>query len=267
MEKKTYPPYTYTDDKGFLHLSEEDASVGLIENIDIDSQLNAIYQTFKIIEKAKQNEIEIIKNLEKKSINKNDDSNNPFSIVDCVVDAYNHSVYFDAANSMSTVGMIAPTLESIMYEVFKNIGRKYGESILKSDSKRLKGTKEKWDCHFFYDTSPRKNLTKGILQLLTDTGLGEYFPEDFGHLIDALFSYRNKMFHNGFEWPEKERKKFQKKIKDSHWPDSWFSCSTVGNQPWVFYMSDTFQSKCLNTFKEIIKRIGRFYLDNMEKLI
>jgi len=121
--------------------------------------------------------------------------------------------------------MIAPTLESTMNEIFENIGRKFGNSILKSDSKRFKGRKEKWDCHFLYcDATHHRNLVKRILKLLTDTGLNEYFPEDFEQSIDALFKYKNKMFHNGFEWPERERKKFQEKIKDSHWPESWFIC-------------------------------------------
>ena len=266
-----YPPYTNDDDNWIMHLSAEDASAVLIEMIDIDSQLHAIYQTFKMIEKAKQDEREHIKELEQIAKETQENPYEPFSNVDRVIDAYHNSVYFDAANSMSTVGMIAPTMESILFEVFQNIGKKFKPSILKVNSVRNKlKRKEKFDCHYFYDIDNQKtgkNITKGTMQILEDTGFKPYFPADFEFIIDALFTYRNKMFHNGLEWPVKEREKFQRKIEISKWPESWFSCSTSDNQPWIYYMSGAFQSKCIDLFVKVINGIGRFYLDNENLII
>jgi hypothetical protein len=259
------PSYSNTDDDGFLHLSEEDASVGLIISIDVDSQLSAIYHVFSMIEKSKNEHQKTISNLEKATKN-SDSSDGPYTVVDQLVDEYHFSVYFDAANSMSTVGMIAPTLESILYETFSNIGNEFGDRVLSTHSLRLGSKKEKWDCHeyFFEKERCKKDINKGILQLINDTGMQEYLPNDFLKMVEAVFTYRNKMFHNGFEWPEAERSNFSKRIQESHWPDEWFSCSRSNSQPWIYYMSNMFQTRCMEMIHLLVKAIGRFYLKHKE---
>lgn len=256
--------YTYFDSKGILHLSGADASVSLIELMDIDSQKNAIYKTFSIIDKAKSEIDESIANLEN-AAKKSSGEQNPL-IVDKLVDTYHLSVFYDAANSMSTIGMISPTFESIIYEIFLNIGKNFGEEILKKDTQRnINEKKFIWDCHYVIkDSKKYKDIVKGIKQLLYVTKLDSYFPNDFIDVIDAMFTYRNKMFHNGFEWPIAEREKFKKKIISKNWPDDWFFCSTSNDEPWIFYMSTKFQKRCISLLDEIINGVGQYYLENHE---
>ena len=247
----TIPDITFMDNHGQIQLSAEDAAIYLIENIDFDSQKYAILKALKIIEKAineNSNEILKLENEAKGSSGKKRDF-----LVDELVDEYHYSVYFDAANSMSSVGMIAPTIESIMYEVFQNIGKKFGVKILNENSLRKSLSKKyMWDCHYYMEEGKsKKNIVKGIMQLLQDTQLNTFLPSDFDNIIDALFSYRNNIFHNGFEWPKNIKDKFQKKINDSNWPDTWFSCSTSNNEPWIFYMTDKFQNQCLKMLDEV----------------
>ena len=264
MEEKEYSISTYWDEDR-IQLSPEDASAVLIETIDIDSHLLAIYETFRWIESLKKEKSSEIKKLEEATKNPQD-KNLPFTSVDFLVGAYHQSVYVDAANSMSTIGMIAPTLESILYEIFKNIGTKYEHTILNESSSRFKlKEKEKFDCHYFFDKKLKKGvkgLTKGAIELIEDTGLITYLPSDLSYVIDAIFSYRNKMFHNGFEWPESEKIIFEKKINNSNWPQEWFSKATSDNKPWIFYMTDLFQTKCIKTINDIIIGTGNFVINH-----
>ena len=269
MEDKKYPKTTYWDEDG-IYLSPEDASVVLIESIDIHSQLIAIYETFKWIESLKKEQADEIKKLED-ATKKPQNENLPFTSVDFLVDQYHQSVYVDAANSMSTIGMIAPTLESVLYEIFNKIGQKFKNPILSESSSRLKLDENKrFDCHLIYSEKSKKgfitSLTKGIIELSQDTGLQSYLPSDFPCIVDAIFSYRNKIFHNGLEWPESERINFQKKIDNSNWPVNWFSKAQSDDTPWFFYMTDTFQSLCMKTLNDIIMGAGKFVIDFEEKM-
>jgi hypothetical protein len=65
------------------------------------------------------------------------------------------------------------------------------------------------------------------------------------------------MFHHGFEWPLKERIRFEKQRKE--WSeDTWFRVSTTGDRPWIIYMTDSFIEDWLNTIAQIIGAIGKF---------
>ncbi|MCX7382601.1 MAG: hypothetical protein NT133_14565 [Alphaproteobacteria bacterium] len=73
----------------------------------------------------------------------------------------------------------------------------------------------------------------------------------------ALVSYRNNMFHNGFEWPPETREKFSARIKNDGWPGNWFTQATRGDVPWVFYMSDDFVAKCLELIEKVLDGVGK----------
>lgn len=79
-------------------------------------------------------------------------------------------------------------------------------------------------------------------------------------MLDALFKYRNKMFHNGFEWPKDERAKFERLIVTSGWPSDWFSRSTSNHETWIIYMSDVLIRHSLTRIDEILVGIGAFIL-------
>ena len=83
-------------------------------------------------------------------------------------------------------------------------------------------------------------------------------PSDFAPTIKALFLYRNRMFHLGFEWPPKARENFAKTVRESEWPTDWFGKATIDDQPWMFYMSKTFIAHCLTSIEQIAIGINEF---------
>lgn len=85
-----------------------------------------------------------------------------------------------------------------------------------------------------------------------------HLPGDPRPTLQALFEYRNKMFHCGFEWPVDEREQFDNRIKEAKWPFDWFDKATSGGKPWVFYLTDTFINHCLTMVERVIEGIGAF---------
>ncbi len=100
-----------------------------------------------------------------------------------------------------------------------------------------------------------QGIAKAIICLSKSKKLIHFFPEDFEKTIEALFLYRNKMFHNGLIWPENERKQFR--IKKGGWPQSWFEETTDTEQPWIFYMSTEFIEHCLWTIEQVLDGYGK----------
>lgn len=164
---------------------------------------------------------------------------------------------------MAAVGMLAPIIESILCQSFRGIRRSFEtNSIPFSSHPRWKlTTNEKWDCHYVFSQSggKKRNLVKGILQLANATGLTAHLPNDFGPTLQALFEYRNKMFHFGFEWPTFEREQFHKRIAD--WPSDWFSLATSDHKPWIFYVTDTFINHSFNIIDSVLAGVGAFARD------
>ena len=175
------------------------------------------------------------------------------------IDHLHYSVYHDAAHSMASVGLISPFVESIFYQSFRSIEREMTKKVpLPSDHERwIRPAEDQWDCHYVWENGRRRaNLVKGIMQLAHAVDLTGYLPDDLGLTLSALFEYRNKMFHCGFEWPLEERLRFDQRL--SGWPKDWFVKATSGDAPWVFYMSPIFVAHCLDRTEEIIAGIGKF---------
>lgn len=171
------------------------------------------------------------------------------------------SVYQDAAHSMAAVGMLAPFVETLFVQCFHGIRR-----LLFADAdpqphhtRWAAGGKHRWECSWWWDgTRWRKELVRGVLQLAEAIGLSSELPASLETTLCALFSYRNKMFHCGFEWPMPERVDFGKRIEQKRWPQAWFLQSTIGDEPWIFYLSPDFVDHCLDVVEEILDGIGAF---------
>ncbi len=171
------------------------------------------------------------------------------------------SAYQSAAYSMAAVGMLAPFLESIFHQSFFGIKDNFfsKNNHPNTHSRWEKDILETWDCHFVWDKNHRgKDLVRGIIQLSDATGLRAFLPQDITILLTVLFSYRNKMFHCGFEWPIEERNRFWNRIKEENWPVSWLEAATSGGEPWLIYLSDDFISHCVESIEEIINGISRY---------
>ncbi len=56
------------------------------------------------------------------------------------------------------------------------------------------------DSHFLFAVSGRRrDLVLGIGQLAQSISVTAYFPDVYEYILQALFEYRNKMLHYGFE--------------------------------------------------------------------
>ena len=189
--------------------------------------------------------------------------------VDVWIEKVYQSSYQGAAHSMAAVGMTAPLIESVFDHTFQEIGRLTIELPPLTKHYRLQEvTKKTWDCRWVLNKDGKwsKNLAKGMVQLVDTIGLKAHLSEALAGALEptlsALFAYRNRMFHCGFEWPVKEREKFQAELSTSGWPAEWFSKAMTGNRPWIFYMSQTFIDHCLTMSGEIVSAIGGFCLEH-----
>ena len=145
--------------------------------------------------------------------------------VDVLSELIHESFYQDVAHSMAAVGMLAPLIETIFRAVFKCIGAPW----------------------------PRGDIAKNIVKCIEGDGSGikQHMPTTLETTLEALFTYRNRMFHFGFEWPSEERRKFNKSL--SQWPHDWFNAVTSGGEPWMFYMSSIYIIHCLDLAEDVLE--------------
>lgn len=259
-DQSAQPEWLDSSGQGDLFDSFTDREVGLIllSNMDYEAQLLAVHALLRRQKGAEQDEIVEIEAFAKRTSGLRNQR-----AVDEWVDHLHASVYQKAAHSMAAVGMLAPLFESILCQSFSGIRRSFEtNSIPFSSHPRWKLiTKEQWDCHYVFTQSggKKKNLVKGVLQLADATGLTAHLPNDLRPTLQALFEYRNKMFHFGFEWPTVERERFQMQTAD--WPSDWFATATEDHKPRIFYLTDTFINHCLTIIDSVLGGVGVFTRD------
>ena len=241
------------------NLSDADGACLVLSDLDYDLQLRAIRGLLTRQDKADEElvaKIDAVKKLAAQGsgiLNQHAD--------EAWVGYMYDSVYQDAAHSMAAIGMIAPFIESVFYQAFQNIGHEMTKDISppNNHARWQRPAQDQWDCHFVWVNGRRKDdLVRGIIQLIDAIGMTSYMPDDLKPTLSALFEYRNKMFHCGFEWPLEERRRFDKRLNESGWPPDWFSKATSDGEPWIFYMSSVFIEHCLVRADQIITGIGGF---------
>lgn len=178
-------------------------------------------------------------------------------LIDEIIGRYEKSVYFDAARSLSAVGMLAPLIESLFSQFFAHLGSIL-ESDVHSEHERWSiALRTRWDCHYVMESKgPRKALVAGILQLSDATKLMECLPPDIKMTLDALFTYRNRMLHHGLEWPRDVRIAFAEFIKP--FPSNWFSSATSDGHPWIFFITEDFVQHLLKTVEAVFEAMTDF---------
>jgi hypothetical protein len=240
---------------GFPQLDDRDYACLLLPDLDYDAQLRAIHNLLRLHRRASGELGEEIREIDayaRRSVGLRNER-----AVDEWLDRMHASVYQDAAHSMAAVGMLAPLVESIFHQALCGVRERVSSAPSNHDRWQHPGDKRRpeWDCHFIWNGSKwEKDLVKGIRDLADAVGLSRHLPEDLMPKLQALFRYRNRMFHHGFEWPMDERENFCR----SDWPDHWFSAATSGGNPWVFYMTDVFIDECVNSIAQTIEAIGAF---------
>lgn len=248
-------------DSGLPSMSHRDGAVFILERLDYEQQLIAIRGLLHRNEEADKRVAEQMKGLNEQARKSSGQSNE--RAVDAWGEHFYISVYQDAAHSMAALGMIAPLFESLLFQAFQGIREKYfGKNAIASGGPRVDivDPNAYWDCHNYYDrkeAQTKLNVVAGVQQLSKAVGLKPYLPADLTRMLEALFEYRNYMFHNGFEWPEECCAQFAARVEKCGWQD-WFSTATRGNQPWIFYMTETFIAHCLDMVDKVLDALGAY---------
>jgi hypothetical protein len=248
-----------------IDLSDRDRACQILDRIDYEQQLTAI-KGLLARNKAADKQLEAERDEIMAFIRKSTGSAQERAIDESGENFY-AMVYQGAAHSMAALGMIAPTYESMFFHAFQGIReafRKAGVSPPPHARSGITITDHYWDCHLVHsqDAKPktRTNLVKGIMELAEATQLE--LPDGLQSLLEALFYYRNKMFHYGFEWPRSECLKFSKRIAEKKW-DDWFERAEHAGEPWIFYMSDDFIKLCLGMTDKVLDALGRYCKDRL----
>jgi hypothetical protein len=233
-------------------------TVALLPSLDYQSQLLAIKEQLNRHLQEEELLNRRIEQLEQQA--KYCDSEELAYIFSCDRDEHcHHAVYQNAAHSTAAIGMLAPFVESLFHQTFLNLRSWFDGSSLPDPQHarwQMRATLQ-WDCHYASDNPSRKDLLRGIAELSKVVGLAPFLHSNYHQVLQALFSYRNRILHCGLEWPEKERIKFDALIKREGWGD-WFSLSTSANKPWVFCLTEQFILACLNEIERILSGIGEF---------
>jgi len=248
------------EERPVIDLTNRDYAVVLLEDIDLEAQLAAVRG---LLRRNAEADAALAGEIREIATRVGEASGEfGMQLENDWVDHLHGSVFQDAAHSMSAVGMLVPMLESLLTATFAAIRDLAHPAVpVRPSGARAAyiGDANFWNPHYVFGRKRgSRDIARGVVQLADSTGLLPLLPGDFAMVADALFTYRNRMFHHGFEWPKPERAKFEELIVERGWPPDWFSRSTSGGEPWIIYMSDTLIRHSLALIDAILEGIGIF---------
>jgi len=242
-------------------MEDRDYLFRLVNTIDWDSQLQAIKGVLHRNQKASQAVSDHIDELKLDAETYRGPHHE--QIVDEHVDAMFRSSYSEAANSMAAIGMIVPMLESVYSQSFHSLGEMYAAKGMVPPPHqrwdRAGSHPERWNCQVYFseDGEAHQDIIRGIRQITVASGLAAHLPGDTANWIDAMLTYRNKMFHGGFEWSLAQRDQFDRQIVQRRWGDL-FQSATSNDKPWIFYIRDGVIAEMPSRIEAILDGMGRF---------
>lgn len=241
-------------------LTNRDYAVLLLDGIDLEAQLLAVRSLLRRHANADAQLQSEIEELAKRA--REAQGEYGMHLTDSWVDEMHGSVFQDAAHSMAAIGMLAPLVESLFVGIFRGI-RDIAPPVKPVTPTGARAAyvadRKFWDPHYvFGGRRSQKDIVRGIQQLVDSTGLTPFLPGDYAVVLDALFKYRNKMLHQGFEWPPAERANFEAMIVRERWPSAWFERSLTNGETWIIYMSDVLISLALARIDQMLDGIGLF---------
>ncbi|MCE2486271.1 MAG: hypothetical protein J4F42_12205 [Desulfurellaceae bacterium] len=231
----------------------------VLQGIDLEAQLLAIKSLLSRNQQAEDDlkrEIDDLCEQSRKTAQEVQDSGD-YRGPDRAYEAF----FEDMANSMAAVGMLAPFVEALFVSVFKHFEEKGTTAPSPGDPRRQVTGRSYWDPNLVYEQSEKRKdrgRVKGIFQIAGSIGLEPFLPKDSQKTLEALFLYRNRMFHDGLEWPEKMRTKFRDMIQKEDWPEEWFPPTSKNGEPLLFSMSTEFIQHCLRTIDGILDGVGAY---------
>lgn len=257
--QQEFPEYLKLDPTeeplGSENVTSRDCAHILLLDLDYEAQLRAICVMLSRHRHADGELSDKIKRIDETKVHSE-------RLVDERLELLYVSSYQGMAHSMAAVGMLAPLVESMFYSAFYRVREVFFSTNTSHGQhpRWERSAKGKWDCHLVYSKNgnPKKDLVGGILELAEAVGLAPHFPDDLKTTLEALFEYRNKMFHFGMEWPVGERSKFERRIVDASWPLDWFGKETANGAPVLFYLTDAFVDHCLGRIDNVIDGMGKF---------
>ncbi len=238
-------------------------------NLDLEAQLLAIKDLLRRNRQADEDLEQRIKDLYEQAQQTTEVWRNSPYQDDRFVDETYQSFFQDAAHSMAAVGMLVPFLEAFFVASFQCVRDEVGRTKqATSEDQRTQALESKFlDLHSQFKKRSGKRQREGFVaaidQLARSIGLAPFFPNDYRKTLEALFQYRNKMFHLGFEWPEGECKKFQNRVEKGDWPSNWFLKYVRTEEPWIFCMSKEFIEHCLWTTDQVLDGFRTYFLEKV----
>lgn len=185
--------------------------------------------------------------------------------IDLVRPAFADTCFANVAQSLAFITTTAAFVESFFKECLPVMGEKFTESYQR-DHDRFQRYGE--SVSSFWD--PTKPTRKGdkiatmICEILEGADLMRFMVPNFTLVLDAIFTYRNQMIHNGFEWSLAERRKFALTIKNEGWSE-WFSVSTVDDDPWYFTITGSFSQACLELCNRSVLAFSGLIKDDWDR--
>ena len=236
-------------------LSPRDLAMHLIRHTLLDQQLDAIKRTLRTHEEIREAESYRLDVLDTDPRWDGEYDGGLEALRDA---RFWQMTFQSSAHSMAAVGMLAPFIESLFVEIFKALKTRGTE--IKSDHLRHDlPPKKRWDPRVYAENkNERRGIAKGTNQLAEAIDLLPLLPDNLEMSLMALYKYRNKMFHNGFEWPETIISSFDEERKD--WP-GWFDLARRDDKPWLVFITPEFCAHCVDLIDAIIDGTGRFLKD------
>ena len=230
--------------------NEEWAEWQVFYDIDLRTQLSVIKKFIARIEKYEKEVEQEIDSLQKEARSEKYQRDR---LYDCPpddrwVDRLYFSSFEDAANSAVAVALLAPFIEALFSRAFRVFQQRSMGDLPSEDFLKKKGES-------VFDHASRVSCS---------IGLEKFFPKDYRETLEALFFYRNAVFHNGIEWPEDELKTFRCHTQRKEWPEEWFFASTSDGEPWLFSVSAEFIQHCLQTIHGIIDGTGAYIFSEVQ---
>lgn len=252
-----------TDWSSLLH--GRDHILTLIDNVEWDSQLQAIRLLIDWNRKAREDFSAYIQQSEVEVNAYSGPHHDHY--VDQHVDLLHETVYRDAAESMSAIGMIAPMVESTLCQALAALGKMYQEKKMNPPTHYRWTRADKadcpwelrWNCQFYFNdqNEAKNNIPLGFPQLAEACGLARHLTSDFLTWSKAMFNYRNFMFHGGFEWSVGNRQKFTELIEKEGW-HQFFTCSTSRGEPWIYYLTNETIDAMPDRVEKMLDGLGQF---------
>ncbi|WP_156386443.1 hypothetical protein [Rhizobium sp. Leaf391] len=154
-------------------LEDRDYLYRLVATIDWDAQLDAIRAVLREHRRSANHVSTNIKEPEEEARTYKGSYHE--HVVDEHVDAMWRATYSDAAISLSAVGMIVPTIETIFAQTFHALGEKYvARGIAPPGHKRWRRAKEhpeRWNVQWYFGKNDgRVDIVSGLPQLVKPLG-------------------------------------------------------------------------------------------------